>query len=120
MRGSKIMDFEYLGRLYEEDAPLQMKYYCAWCNKALLNQTEKKYREKGNCCPECSARFTRKLLEINTEREVTMRNRKIESLREEMDYLGLELDYEVSEKERSDIVKKMEEIFEEIKRIKKI
>ncbi len=103
--------------LFGEGATWDMKYKCA-CGKPLHNQTEEKYRERGNCCPTCNTKYAQIAFSQHTDREVTATERLIRQTRLEMDTLAIRLDDDISEQERKQVVGEMEKRFLKIRMLK--
>lgn len=113
------MDLTLLGEIkFGEGAKWNLHYKCAWCNQPLHNQTEEKYRERGNCCPTCNTKYAQIAFNQHTDREVTATERLIRQTRLEMDTLAIKLDGDISEEERKQVVGEMEKKFIKIKMLK--
>lgn len=112
------MDFAQLQMKFGADTKWTLAYKCAWCNQPLHNQTEEKYRERGNCCPTCNTEYAKIAFSQHTDREVTATERLIRQTRLEMDTLAIKLDGDISEQERKQVVGEMEKRFIKIKMLK--
>lgn len=114
------MDLTSLGHMkFGEGAVYQIKYACSCCNQPLKNQTEQSFKERGNCCPACNTKYAQIAFTQHTEREVTATERLIRQTREEMDILSIQLDRDISEQERKQVVNEMEKKFIKIKMLKR-
>jgi ribosomal protein L37AE/L43A len=114
------MDLSLLGEIkFGEGAVYQIKYKCSWCGGVLNNQTEERFKSFGNCCPACNTKYAQNAFNKHTEREVTATDRLIRQTREEMDILAIQLDRDISEQERKQVVDEMEKKFIKIKMLKR-
>jgi len=91
------MDFATLNMKFGADTKWSLHYKCAWCGGALSNQSEEKFKERGNCCPACNTKYAQIAFTQHTEREVTATDRLIRQTRLEMDTLALRLEEPISE-----------------------
>jgi len=113
------MDFATLNMKFGADTKWTVGYKCAWCTKVLENQSEEKFKERGNCCSACNTKYAQIAFTQHTEREVTATDRLIRQARLEMDTLALRLEEPISEEERKEIVGHMERKFVKIKMLKR-
>lgn len=120
------MDLTLLGEIkFGEGAKWSPRYKCSWCEKALRNQTEERYLQKGNMCEECSAKIHNSLMERNmTEKQIGDAkeiSRKIKEKQELMDLLSEGLDVkDLPENERQIIYHKMRMIYDDIKQLRRM
>lgn len=94
------------------------KTKCGWCKRPLIDQTEDRYKDRGNCCSECNTKYGKIAMEENKESEISHRDRLIRQTRLESDLIALELDKPISEERRLEIVGILEQKFIKIKMLK--
>lgn len=114
------MDFENLNMKFGEDTKWIMKTKCPWCDKPIHEQTEARFKQKGNMCDRCSANITKRVQEHNYERDITETERLIKQTRLEMDTIALRLEENISEQEAKRIYDELEKEFIKIKMLKGI
>ncbi len=84
---------------------------CGFCEKNKLKMTDAQYLLRGNICNECSSRRNEKHME-NIEKE---RRQRLEDKKEMMNTLGNQLEHDITEEERAEIVTEMERLYSQIK-----
>lgn len=115
------MDLDIMREMkFGEGTVWTIKYKCGWCEKPLHNQSESKYKISGNCCSLCNTKYAKMAFAENHEREITQAERAIRQTRLEMDILALELDKQITEEKRLEIVWAMERKHIKIKMLKGI
>lgn len=87
------------------------KDVCQWCEKNKLKMTDAQYLLRGNICNECSSKINEKNME-NIEKE---RRQRLEDKKKMMETLGKQLEHDITEEERVEIVEEMERLYSQIK-----
>ena len=83
---------------------------CGWCNKK-LNYNDKQYSIKGNMCETCSTRITN----IHMQNIEIEKKKRLEDKKAMLETLGSQLDHDLDEEERAEIVRQMETLYSQIK-----
>lgn len=99
---------------YWEDFTSQFrlqKDICAFCEKTPIKQTYQQYLLKGNICQECSS----KILKIHMENIIKERAKRLQDKKDRMGVLGNQLEHDLGEEEREEIVDEMKRLHNQIK-----
>lgn len=87
------------------------KERCGFCVKERLNQTYTQYLQRGNICNKCSSMILEKhMANLKLEQEKRLQDKK-----NRLEVLGEQLEHEVSEEERLEIVNEMQALHASIK-----
>lgn len=98
---------------YWEDFTSQFrlqKDICAFCEKTPIKQTYQQYLLKGNICQECSS----KILKIHMDNILKERQKRLQDKKDRMETLGNQLEHDLGEEERKEIVDEMMRLHQQI------
>lgn len=84
---------------------------CGFCEKNKLKMTDAQYLLRGNICNECSSRINEKHMKTIEQEKA----KRLQDKRNMMETLGKQLEHDITEEERAEIVIEMERLYSQIK-----